>query len=108
LNRRRRVAAVATITLGALIVAGPAHAQTPVKEIDCKKAGNEVEDSTVPTAVENRRRGLLGLTNSFNNVLANIDLLNVVPIDKIDIEDVQLIENVNILGNMYAVSANCR
>jgi hypothetical protein len=96
------------MALGIMLVAGPAYPDTPVPTINCRKAGNDVKDSAVPTSVGNREGTLLGLTNSLNEVLTNNDLLNLVPIDEVNIENVRLIENVNILSKTNAASAPCR
>jgi hypothetical protein len=98
LKARRRVATVAAMALGTVLLAGPAHADTPA--INCRKAGNDVKGSSVPTSVGHPKGGLLGLTNSLNEVLTAIDQVN--------IENVRLIENVYILSTVDAVSAPCR
>lgn len=108
MKARRRVATAATMALAIMLVAGPAHAETPEPQINCRKAGNDVEDSAVPTSVGNREGTLLGLTNSLNEVLTNNDILNLIPIDEVNVDNVRLIENVNILSEAYAASAPCR
>jgi hypothetical protein len=109
LKARRRVATAAAVALGiALTAARPGHAETPAPDLNCRKAGNDVKDAAVPTSVGSPRGGLLSLTNSLNGVLTNNDILNLVPIDEVNIDNVRLIENVNILSKATSASAPCR
>lgn len=108
MKARRRVATAAAMALGITLMAGPGHADMPLPAINCRKAGNDVKDSAVPTSVGGRGGSLLGLTNSLNEVLTNNDVLNLVPIDEVNVENVRLVENVNILSSANSASAPCR
>jgi hypothetical protein len=108
LKARRRVSAVASMTLGMVLLAGPAKA-VPINEFYCKKGGVidvDVEDSSFPTSVDSPQVGLLNLTNSLNNVLSDSFKLFQFE-DSFKIEDVKLIENINLLSSASA-AASCR
>jgi hypothetical protein len=108
LKARRRVSAVATMTLGMVLLAGPAMAN-PITQFRCVKGGEldvDVEDSSFPKAVDSPQVGLVNLTNALNNVLS--DTLNVFQFeDSLKIEDVKVIENINLLS-AASTAASCR
>jgi len=108
LKARRRVSAVVTMTLGMVLLAGPAIAD-PVTETFCKNGGKadiDVHGITAAKSIESPQVGLLNLTNSLNNALSNsFNLVNIR--DSFRIEDVKLIENFNLLTSASA-NTSCR
>jgi hypothetical protein len=96
--------------LGTVVLqAGPANADTPSTIVQCKQGGNDVRDSSIPTSVGDPRPGLRGLLSVLHEGLKNNDILNVVPIDEINLDNVKLIENnISILSDSNHVSAPCR
>ena len=104
MKARRRVSAVAAMTLGMVLLAGPATAD-PVTEIYCKNDGKAEVDTDRVYAyrpVESPQVGLVNLANSLNNVLSIVDIK-----DSFRIEDVKVIENLNILTSASAATS-CR
>jgi hypothetical protein len=104
LKARRRVPAVAAMTLGMVLLAGPAIAD-PITEVYCSNRGKaevDLDHLYGYRPVESPQVGLVNLANSLNNVLS---ILNAK--DSFRIEDVKLIENVNILTSASAATS-CR
>jgi len=97
------------MTLGIVLLAGPAHADPPSTVIQCKQGGNDVRDSSIPTSVGNPSHGLRGLLSTLHEGLKNNKILNVVPVDEINFDNLKLVENnINILSDGNHVSAPCR